>query len=98
VVPRLMHAALCALGTSIELMHDAIDDALRNGRRILGTGNFANAYAARTGSLADANPFVAANWAELDCSRVLMRDADTRSAPFQVTESDGIGTNRGSGR
>lgn len=83
IVPRLMHAALYALGTSMELMHEAIDGTLRNGVAELDIVAFANAYAARTACHADANPFLTEDWSNLDCSKVLMRDADARLIPME---------------
>lgn len=88
IIPRLLHAALHALGTSMELMHEAIDGTLRKGLAELDILAFANAYAARTGCHADANPFLAEDWWKLDCSKVLMRDADTRLIPTELGAVD----------
>lgn len=81
VVPRLMHAALYALGTTMELIHEAIEDTLRGTDGELTSTAFSNAYVARTSCLSDADPFVADNWADLDCTKVLMRDADVSILP-----------------
>ncbi|GJE44146.1 ATP-binding protein [Methylobacterium soli] len=99
IVPRLMHAALYALGTCMELMHEAIDGVLRKGKRELDAIAFANAYAARTACHAAANPFLVGNWSSLDCSKVLMRDADTSivrtgADPVGVAAASPGGTSR----
>lgn len=74
LAPRLVHAARYALGTAIELTHDAIRRALVRGDDAVGTDHFADAYARRTGNQAPANPFLAPDWTAVDTSRVLRAD------------------------
>lgn len=71
IAPRLIHSALNRFGIAIELTHEAIEQALVE-EKPLNMGHFAIAFADRTGCGAPMNPFVAPNWAELDCSLVLM--------------------------
>lgn len=68
---RLMHAVLRQLGTAIEITHNAIEVALAERSKLLCMENFATAYARRAGAAASANPFVAPDWAEIDCSKLL---------------------------
>jgi hypothetical protein len=74
LVPRLLHAALFEMGTMIELIHEAIDEALSTDAKQLTMTAFAAAYADRTGSAASANPFVARDWHNVNCSVVLAKD------------------------
>jgi hypothetical protein len=71
LVPRLIHAALYQLGTSVELSQDAISHALKQGAGNVSREHFATAFAIRTGCVAPENPFLAPNWAEVDCKKVL---------------------------
>ncbi|UMY17117.1 ATP-binding protein [Methylobacterium organophilum] len=75
IVPRLIHAALYQVGTAIELIHEAILNALTDDRpaSVVQLANFANAYAARTACGPLANPFLASDWATLDCSLVMQK-------------------------
>lgn len=71
LIPRLIHAALYQLGTSIELSQQAISIALKEGTSNVAREHFATAFAARTGCVAPDNPFLAPNWADIDCAKVL---------------------------
>ena len=71
LVPRLIHAALYQLGTSIELSQQAINLALKQGATEVVKEHFATVFAARTGCVAPDNPFLAPNWVETDCTKVL---------------------------
>ncbi len=71
LLPRLSHAALHQMGTAIEITHEAIDRALREDASVLTVEHFAQVYARRTGNAAPYNPFVAPNWSDIDCKRVL---------------------------
>lgn len=75
LVPRLLHAALYQLGTSIELIQEAIGHALKEEAADLRREHFAAAYYKRTACGAAANPFTADAWQKIDCSRVLQRSA-----------------------
>lgn len=84
LVPRLLHAADYEMGTMIELIHESIDQALQSDARTLTATQFSTVYAQRTGSAASANPFVADDWHNIDCSVVLTKDR-----PNQRTANSG---------
>lgn len=67
---RLIHGSLGRLGITIELIHEAIEHAV-TASQPLGIKHFAAAFTDRTGVAAPLNPFVAPDWAELDCTLVL---------------------------
>lgn len=69
---RLISAALCEFGTMIDMTLDAIENALKSGATAVTLEDFATIFALRTGNAATANPFVADNWRQIDCSYVLM--------------------------
>ncbi|GAU84692.1 transposition protein [Bosea sp. BIWAKO-01] len=73
IAPRLVHAALRRFGIAIELIHEAIELAMLE-EKPLSIEHFATAFTDRTGCGALMNPFVAPNWAELDCSLVLTNE------------------------
>lgn len=81
VVPRLVHAGLYELGTTIQIAQDAIAQALevRSGG-LLGREHFRLAYKLRTGAHDETNPFVVADWRKVDCRQVLKRDRDAAAA------------------
>ncbi|WP_210190740.1 TniB family NTP-binding protein [Rhodoblastus acidophilus] len=69
-LPRLMHASLFQLGTSVELACEAAEQALMVGGDTLEVGHFAAGFARRTGNADEANPFLAKDYHLIDCSRV----------------------------
>lgn len=73
VAPRLAHAALYRLGILAELVHEAIETALPQDG-MLTLDHFATAYTDRSGVSSPMNPFVASNWIDLDCSKVLVEE------------------------
>lgn len=75
LIPRLLHAALYQMGTSIELIQEAIGQALKAETDSLRREHFAAAYYKRTACGAAANPFSADAWQKIDCSRVLQKTA-----------------------
>lgn len=75
LMPRLFHASLYQLGTTLELVHEAIEHALRIGEDTLRREHFATAYVRRTACGPAANPFLADTWLQIDCSRVLQKTA-----------------------
>lgn len=85
LVPRLLHAALYEMGTSIELIQEAIGKALKAEEDTLRREHFAAAYYKRTACGAAANPFTADAWQKIDCSRVLQKSAtpDTDKTPAE---------------
>ncbi|MEH3119791.1 MAG: TniB family NTP-binding protein [Methylorubrum populi] len=79
LAPRLIHAALYELGTTMQIAHEAIGLAFHSRPRatVLGMKHFKLAYRARTGCLDTANPFVVVNWRKVDCTRVLAKEAES---------------------
>lgn len=77
IAPRLSHTALHQLGSAIEIVHGAIEEALLRGANALTIEDFAAFYAFRTGNGAAMNPFLAPDWAAVDCTRALRRGAPT---------------------
>lgn len=75
IAPRLMHASTYQMGIAIEMVQQAIENALRADARTLTEEDFATMFARRTGNAAPANPFIAPNWHEIDCSKPLQKDA-----------------------
>ncbi|MBP32437.1 MAG: hypothetical protein CL858_29100 [Cupriavidus sp.] len=71
VIPRLVHAASYQLGTTINLLQEAIGTALSTGTSTLSLTQFAEAYATLTGCRPLANPFRVPDWQAVDCSRLL---------------------------
>jgi len=69
-LPRLMHASISQLGTSVELVCEAVEKALIAESDGLDIGHFAAAFARRTGNADAANPFLAQNYHLIDCARV----------------------------
>jgi hypothetical protein len=74
LMPRLFHAGLYRLGICIELMHEAIDIALKQSSQDLEREHFVEVYWRRTGCAPVANPFLISDWAVLDCTRVLPKE------------------------
>lgn len=73
VAPRLIHAANNATGTAVELIWEAIDDALRAGDAELRRSHFERAYRDRVSCPQSRNPFVVDNWIEIDPTQILDR-------------------------
>lgn len=73
IVPRLIHAAIYELGTTMQLAHEAIGQALEVKPRVatLDMVHFKLAYRERTRCADGANPFMVIDWKKLDCSLVL---------------------------
>lgn len=69
LIGRLIHAANGSFGVVIELIQDAVGNALRSDDPNLQTEHFAAAYAARTGCIPENNVFVvASDWDLIDTS------------------------------
>lgn len=73
IVPRLIHASLYELGTSMEIAHEAIDQCLIADKQplVLDIKHFVLAYRERTGCDDTVNPFKVVNWRKVDCTLVL---------------------------
>ncbi|GJE02331.1 ATP-binding protein [Methylobacterium isbiliense] len=70
---RLVHAANFALGVAIELICEAIEEALRFGDTRLLPDHFATVFWLRTGCPNTMNPFRVQNWSDTDPMQVLDR-------------------------
>ena len=89
IAPRLVHASLYELGTTMQLVHEAIGqslDATPRGVR-LSSEHFKRAYQERTGCADAVNPFVAADWRKIDCRLVLRWSRDAAEAGRLVRAS-----------
>jgi hypothetical protein len=78
---RLVHAAIHRFGVMIELIQEAVELTLLDGVEELTVEHFAAAYADRTGCGRRMNPFLAADWPQLDCSLVLMAEPPSQILP-----------------
>lgn len=85
---RLVHAAIYRFGVMIELIQEAVELALLEKAQQLKIEHFAGAYADRTGSGPRMNPFLAADWLQLDCSLVLMSAPPSQILPASSSRSD----------
>ena len=85
LVGRLCHAAQYQMGLTIEILIDAIENAIRNGNKVLKLSDFADAYGTRNLLPDDMNPFVAAAWDALDTS--LLRPKDEEYAEEDIQEA-----------
>lgn len=95
IAPRLIHAALHRFGVAIELVHEAIELAMLE-ERALSIEHFATAFTDRTGCGALMNPFVAPNWADLDCSLVLVDEPPIEPVlPIDPPRRGGRGRKKG---
>lgn len=83
LLPRLVHAGCNLLGITIEEVHDAIRMALEQGAGELAIGHFADAFAFRTGNFAPWNPYLAADYLAIDCTRVLARSEPAPEPPVR---------------
>jgi hypothetical protein len=80
LAPRLIHAALYELGTTMQIAHEAIGLALNTKPRatVLGIEHFKQAYRIRTRCSDAANPFVVVNWRKVDCTLVMRASEDAK--------------------
>jgi hypothetical protein len=86
LVDRLTHTAHNAMGLAFELLLEAIEIALRGGRKALRLVEFADVYAARTLQAADQNPFISDEWSGIDTS--LIRPKSEDMTPEDIEEDD----------
>ena len=77
LVPRLMHAGQRQVGLTMEIAVNAVmravsahDQGQCGPEAFVHVGHFADEYAARSGNVALANPFLADDWHRLDMERV----------------------------
>ena len=76
IVPRLVHAATAQMGIAIEMIHDAIDNALRRDAKAMTINDFADMFAQRTGNASVANPFIVNDWQGIKCGLMLLNDTE----------------------
>jgi hypothetical protein len=93
LVPRLIHASLYQLGTSVDLMQKAIFIALKGGTTDLTIEHFARAFAGRTGCVAPDNPFLAPDWIKTDCTKVLGKSSPDEGEEFASDRRTRHGSN-----
>lgn len=86
VVPRLIHAGMLELGTTLQLTHEAIGNAIAANAQQLNIQHFARAYQARTGCADSVNPFIAIRWEALDCTLVLKKTQAEAEAASHALE------------
>lgn len=84
---RLMHASLFRLGIAIDVVVKAIRVALKDGHASLELAHFATAYRVFTGCTDNANPFVAANFREIEVDKYVTRLLESR--PTSSVEKKG---------
>ncbi|GEP01726.1 ATP-binding protein [Methylobacterium haplocladii] len=70
---RLIHGANYALGITMEIACDAIEEAFLEGSGKLRPSHFAEVYRSRSGCPNSSNPFLAVGWRETDPQQVLDR-------------------------
>jgi hypothetical protein len=76
LVGRLLHAGAYEMGICIEIVVEAVMEALDNSSRRLKRVDFANSFADRFTLSDDQNPFVASGWHAIDMTRLYSQDGD----------------------
>lgn len=84
---RLLHASCYQLGLTLEITIGAIDRALRVGDSKLTCKAYAAEFFARTGNHDAANPFLATNYLDIDCSKVLQEFPKPEAPPSPPPET-----------
>ncbi len=93
LVGRLLHAAIYEMGRSLEIVGNAVEEAIERGSRKLEKVDFANAFADLYKSPPDdQNPFMASAWHSIDVDRLL------KSADEVDDVADHAGKARGKGK
>lgn len=75
-MPLFMHAAAGRFGIAVEIMIEAIGEALSEGNDEVNLDHFAEAYSVRTDCDEEMNPFISAHWRGIDTTILLARDRD----------------------
>ncbi|WP_341987773.1 TniB family NTP-binding protein [Azorhizobium sp. AG788] len=81
LIARLIHAAINRFGIVIELIQDAVENALHGGAKRLEVRHFAEAYKRRTGCDPDSNVFTQDIWEKIDPRLALRRRDGELYAP-----------------
>ena len=76
IVARLLHAGQYEFGITLEIVAEAMEEALDRGGKTVTRTDFMNAYAARNLMPDDQNPFFAGAWHTIDTSRLQTKDAE----------------------
>jgi hypothetical protein len=90
-IARLIHAAINRLGIVIELIQDAVENALHRGAKRLEVRHFAEAYDRRTGCDPNSNVFTQDNWEKIDPRLALRRRDGELYAPLAMNRSRSAG-------
>lgn len=88
LVERLTHTAHNAMGLVFELLLEAIEIALKSGRKGLRLVEFADVYAARTLQSADQNPFMSDEWSVIDTSLIRPKSEDMTPEDIEADDED----------
>jgi len=89
LVGRLLHAAIYEMGRSLEIVGNAVEEALDRGSRKLEKADFANAFADLHKSPPDdQNPFMSPAWHGIDVERLLKTGDDVAE---QAGKAEGKG-------
>ena len=88
LVDRLTHTAQNAMGLAFELLLEAIEIALRGGRKALTMEEFSDVYAARTLQAADQNPFISDEWSVIDTSLIRPKSEDMTPEDIEADDED----------
>lgn len=76
LIGRLLHAGAYEMGLCIEIVVEAVMEALDGNSRKLKRGDFANSFADRFTLSDDQNPFIASGWHAIDITRLYSKDDD----------------------
>jgi type II secretory pathway predicted ATPase ExeA len=76
LVARLLHAGQYEMGITLEILAEAIEEALDRGSDTVTMTDFVNAYAARNLMPDEQNPFFATGWHTIDTTRLQTKDVE----------------------
>jgi hypothetical protein len=76
IIARLLHAAQYEMGITLEILGEAMEEAIDRGATHVTRMDFANAYAARNLMPDDQNPFIASAWHTIDTTRLQTKDVE----------------------
>lgn len=76
IIARLLHAGQYEMGITLEILAEAMEEAIDRGARGVTRMDFANAYAARNLMPDDQNPFIASAWHTIDTTRLQSKDVE----------------------
>lgn len=76
----LIHSAAYRFGLVVEVMVEAIGEALSDGDTVINLDHFAAAYHVRMGCADELNPFISEHWQGIDTTRAMERYIEERRA------------------